>query len=250
MNNDGQPDLLVLMAQGDEGIYLFTNHNGRFTEKRLLRFPPVYGSTYFDLVDFNRDGHPDILYTCGDNADLSPVLKEFHGIYLFTNDGAMNFTQAYFFPLHGAYKALAEDYDQDGDLDIAAISFFPDYQRSPEESFVYLENQGKLRFRAASMHRSHPGPLDRDGLRRLGSGRRHRPCSRLIRWLSTRRRHHRFVRTMVKEQPVGGGAGKHDALALPQSVTEPPVRWRMYEGTQSPVIEIPTCKHWLMMKSV
>ena len=28
------------------------------------------------------------------------------------------------------------------DLDIAAISFFPDYDKSPEESFVLLENQG------------------------------------------------------------------------------------------------------------
>ena len=171
INNDGQPDLLVLMAQGDEGIYLFANQNGNFTEKRLLRFPPVYGSTYFDLVDFNGDGHLDILYTCGDNADLSPVLKEFHGIYLFTNDGAMNFTQAYFFPLHGAYKALTEDYDQDGDLDIAAISFFPDYEHSPEESFVYLENQGDLRFQAASFPEvtrgrwivMDSGDLDQDG---------------------------------------------------------------------------------------
>ena len=171
MNDDDQPDLLVLMAQGDEGIYLFTNHNGSFTEKRLLRFPPVYGSTYFDLVDFDQDGYLDILYTCGDNADLSPVLKEFHGIYLFRNDGAMNFTQQYFFPLHGAYKALAEDYDQDGDLDIAAISFFPDYERSPEESFVYLENQGALQFRAASFPEAtrgrwivmDSGDLDQDG---------------------------------------------------------------------------------------
>jgi hypothetical protein len=45
---------------------------------------------------------------------------------------------------------MARDFDGDGDLDIAAISFFPDYQKSPEESFVYLENQGNLRFTAST----------------------------------------------------------------------------------------------------
>ena len=36
---------------------------------------------------------------------------------------------------------MVEDYDLDGDLDIATISYFPDYSRTPEESFIYLENQ-------------------------------------------------------------------------------------------------------------
>ena len=56
------------------------------------------------------------------------------------------FTEAYFFPLNGAYKALSADFDGDGDLDIAAISFFADFDRSPEEVFVYLENNGDLNF--------------------------------------------------------------------------------------------------------
>src|SRR5258708_13061068 len=33
-----------------------------------------------------------------------------------------------------------------GRLDMAAISFFPDYEKSPEESFVFLENQGGMKF--------------------------------------------------------------------------------------------------------
>jgi len=59
-----------------------------------------------------------------------------------------NFKEAFFYPLNGAYKCIAADFDGDGDLDIAAISFFPDYDKSPEESFVFLENQGGLQFRA------------------------------------------------------------------------------------------------------
>jgi hypothetical protein len=149
-NHDGRPDLWVLFAQGDEGIYLFTNKgNGNFETKAILRFPSVYGSSYFEFNDFNQDGYLDIVYTCGDNADYSPVLKPYHGVYVFLNDKANGFHQRYFFPIDGCYKAMARDYDNDGDLDIATISFFPD-PRHPEENFVYLENEGNFNFRAYS----------------------------------------------------------------------------------------------------
>lgn len=141
-NHDGLPDIWALFAQGDEGIVLFTNEgNGRFSQQQILRFPPMYGSSYFELADFNKDGYPDIVYTCGDNGDVSPVLKPYHGVYIFMNDGKNHFTQRYFFPINGCYKAIARDFDGDGDLDLATISFFADYKRQPEEGFVYLENQ-------------------------------------------------------------------------------------------------------------
>lgn len=147
VNEDGFNDILVLMAQGDEGVFLYENRgNGTFTEKRLLSFLPLYGSQYIELADFNDDGFEDLLYVCGDNADQTPFLKSYHGIYIFLNDGKFNFEQSYFYQLNGAYKAMPRDYDLDGDLDIAVISFFPDYYSYPEESFVYLENKGDLEF--------------------------------------------------------------------------------------------------------
>lgn len=147
-NSDGFKDIIVLMAQGDEGIFLYENTgNGSFVEKRLLTFSPLNGSQYIELADFNQDGHDDIIYTCGDNADQTPILKDYHGIYIFLNDGYYGFGEpAFFYPLNGAYKAIPRDFDLDGDLDIAAISFFPDYAQYPEESFVYLENTGDLNF--------------------------------------------------------------------------------------------------------
>jgi len=147
-NKDGLPDIMVLFAQAEEGIYLFTNKgNGEFEKRDLLRFPPIYGSCYFELDDFNNDGYEDILYSCGDNADYSPaVLKNYHGLYIYLNDGNYNFKQAYFFPMYGCYKAVARDFDKDGDLDIAAISFFPDKKNHPQESFIYLENKGGFNF--------------------------------------------------------------------------------------------------------
>src|SRR5258708_23228878 len=59
--------------------------------------------------------------------------------------------------MNGAYKAMARDFDGDGDLDIAAISFFPDYGKAPAESFVYLENKGNLQFSASTFRESITG---------------------------------------------------------------------------------------------
>jgi hypothetical protein len=170
-NKDQLPDLWVLFSQGEEGVFVFTNKgNGQFEQKQVLRLPPSYGSTFFELVDFNNDGHEDIVYTCGDNADYSPVLKPYHGMYIFLNDGADRFTQHFFFPINGCYKALARDFDNDGDLDIAAISFFADYARQPGESFVYLDNRQGIfypsTFRDAIYGRwltMDAGDLDHDG---------------------------------------------------------------------------------------
>lgn len=146
MNRDGLPDILALITQGDEQIALFTNRgNLRFSYQVLLKFPSVYGSSYFDLCDFNRDGHPDIIYTNGDNADYSYTLKPYHGVRVFVNDGRNAFKESDFFAMHGASMAKARDYDGDGDLDVAAISFFPDFKKHPERGFIYLENrEGKL----------------------------------------------------------------------------------------------------------
>jgi hypothetical protein len=147
LDGDGHQDIIALIAQGDEGIFLYKNNgNSTFTEIRLLTFSPLFGSQYIELADFNDDGFEDIIYTCGDNADKTPILKSYHGIYIFLNDGNLSFSQAYFYQLNGAYKAMPRDYDLDGDLDIAAISFFPDYYSYPEEGFIYLENRGNFEF--------------------------------------------------------------------------------------------------------
>src|SRR4030095_9716633 len=55
------------------------------------------------------------------------------------------------------YKAIARDYDNDGDLDIAAISFFPDYEPQPEEGFVYLKNEGNFNFSPYSVPEAQSG---------------------------------------------------------------------------------------------
>jgi len=158
-NKDGLPDIWVLFAQAQEGVFLLMNKGGgNFNTQEILRFPPIYGSSYFEMVDLNNDGHKDILYTSGDNADLTPYLmKNYYGVYGYLNNGKNQFKQAFFFPINGCYKAIARDFDKDGDIDIAAISYFPDTKNQPQEGFVYLENNGKFNFKPYSIKEVNAG---------------------------------------------------------------------------------------------
>ena len=150
MNNDGRPDIVAITGQAWEGVYLFINEGGAFRQSALIEQHPVFGYSYFEMTDFDGDGDPDLLTTNGDNGESAAPPKPYHGLRIYLNDGG-RFTERWFFPLHGAYGARARDFDGDGDLDIAAISYFPDYATSPEESFVYLENKGNFDFQPASI---------------------------------------------------------------------------------------------------
>jgi hypothetical protein len=174
-DGDSRPDIAVVMAQAREGIWLFLNRGkGEFEERAIAQQHPAWGFTHLELADLNRDGKPDLLVTNGDNGDnvLFPnCVKPYHGLRIYLNSGKGEFHEAWFYPMYGAYRALARDFDLDGDLDIAAISFFPDYFGAVKESFVYLENQGDLRFAASTFVQSiagrwitmDAGDLDGDG---------------------------------------------------------------------------------------
>ena len=157
-NKDGWLDVAVVHGQNREGVHLhYNNGDGSFTASYALPIPPQYGSSSLEFYDFNADGHLDILTTSGDNGDYQAILKPYHGVRIYLNDGKNAFEEHYFFPMNGASKALAEDFDLDGDLDLAAISMFPDLDGRPEEGFVYLENDGKLNFKASTIARVKDG---------------------------------------------------------------------------------------------
>jgi len=147
MNNDGKQDLVALTSQGDETItILYQQENLEFRNDKVLRFQPVYGLSWFVLIDYDGDGDQDIITVNGDNADKSYVQKPYHGMRIHLNDGNNKFSEKYFYPLNGATRVVANDFDQDGDIDFGLISTFPDYANKPEFSFVYLENTNKDKF--------------------------------------------------------------------------------------------------------
>ena len=149
MTGDGAADIVALFAQGDERIALFENDGrGRFSKRPriLARFPPVYGSMHFSMHDFNGDGSLDILYVNGDNFDFSRVLKPYHGVRILENDGSNAFHERFFFPVHGAARGEAADFDKDGDLDILTTSNFADAGH-PERGIIFLESTAPYEFR-------------------------------------------------------------------------------------------------------
>jgi hypothetical protein len=147
LDHDGKLDIVALFCQGDERISVFYNKgNGDFDfEKILLKFSPVMGSSYFEMQDLNGDGELDLLVSNGDNWDYSSVAKPYHGFRIYENKGGGRFEESWFYPQYGAVKAMAADFDQDGDLDLATIAFYDELQ-DPEQQFLLFENQGNMTF--------------------------------------------------------------------------------------------------------
>lgn len=142
-DQDGDLDILVQMTQAKESILLFENQGGgKFREETLLAFQPAFGSSDFRLEDMNGDGFKDIVLVNGDNADQSQVLKFYHGVRIFENDGKGKFEEHWFYPMYGASGLEIGDFDQDGDQDLVVISFFPDPLQIPRQDLVYFENTG------------------------------------------------------------------------------------------------------------
>ena len=148
-NEDGWLDIVVLFGAGRESLSIFIN-NGDDTFSRNIVFEshPSFGYTGLKLRDMDRDGRMDLITLNGDNGDSDPynTLKRDQGIRIYLNKGGLQFEEAYFYPMYGAYGAEVEDFDLDGDLDIAAIAFFPDFYPENPENFVFLEQTDLLTF--------------------------------------------------------------------------------------------------------
>jgi hypothetical protein len=148
-NGDGLDDVVVLLSDAREGLYILENlGNEQFATHAVFETHPAYGHTYFEMHDFDGDGRQDFLVVNGDNVDSDPynTPKNYHGIRIYLARGEYAYEESYFYPMQGAFIAKAADFDADGDLDIAGISFYPDFRVEPWETFVYLENDGGLSF--------------------------------------------------------------------------------------------------------
>lgn len=174
MNKDGKKDIIVLASQGKEGIYiLYQEDNLRFRVEQVIQMGSEYGSSWFELIDYDGDEDLDLILANGDNADYSTFSKPYHGVRIFLNNGQNEFEEKWFYPIYGATRLMANDYDLDGDIDLAVISFFPDYDFVPKENFIFLENKNTTLFDFESSTFSEPlegrflvmeeGDVDKDG---------------------------------------------------------------------------------------
>ncbi len=145
-DGNGYPDIMLLVAQEHQELLLFLNQGkGQFEKKLLHKEPAGFGYNHFALADFNGDGKIDVVTSNGNNMEiLDAPLKPQHGIRILLNQGDLAWKEQYFFSLHGAIKAIPNDFDHDGDIDIAAIAFYPDWDQESPATFVYLRNDGAL----------------------------------------------------------------------------------------------------------
>ena len=170
-DGDQDLDILALFGQAREGVSLFINNRGSFQEHKLLEFDPLFGCSAFQMIDFDQDGDDDLVLANGDNGDYSDILKPYHGVRIYENDGKWNLKEKTFLPINGATGIQVADFDQDGDFDLFVHAFYPDFSNGGKTSLLYLENQGgyqfvKRKFELAGDGRwlvSDIGDLDQDG---------------------------------------------------------------------------------------
>ncbi len=151
-NGDHKPDIVCLISQQWEEIYYFENNgSGVFTRKRIWGSTNEdYGSSGISVCDLNRDGRPDVLYTNGDGFGPAalPGPRPWHGVQWLENEGNGNFRYHRIADLAGAYSPLGVDLNQDGAMDVVAVSAYSDWDRkSPNNpSLVLYLNDGNMHF--------------------------------------------------------------------------------------------------------
>jgi len=149
LNGDERLDFVTLFAQEHEEISAFINDGkGAFQERVLFKAAtPAFGSSGIQLVDLDRDGDVDILYTNGDNLDLPTITpRPYHGVQWLENKGNLNFVWRDIYRCYGAYCAAAGDLNNDGNLDIVVTTLFNDWNDPKRASLLWLENNGRQGF--------------------------------------------------------------------------------------------------------
>ncbi|REG92878.1 FG-GAP repeat domain-containing protein [Algoriphagus antarcticus] len=139
-DNDGLMDVIAGFGQALEGVFWFKNFgDGKFETIPLLEFHPLYRLSDLSVQDINQDGFEDLIVSNGDNADLSPILKPYHGIRIYYGDGSRELTEGWFYPMPGAMSIISADFDQDGFIEIAAVSYFPDFSQEERLDWLYFD---------------------------------------------------------------------------------------------------------------
>lgn len=149
-NGDGTPDIVGLVSQQWEEVYLFENDGAGHFSKKI-----IWGSTNEDyatsnltVCDLNRDGRPDVLFSNGDGfgPTTQPGPRPWHGVQWLENLGGGNFKFHRIGDLAGAYSPVAVDLDGDGATDVVAVSGFNNWNQPGAVSLVWFRNDGHEHF--------------------------------------------------------------------------------------------------------
>lgn len=183
IDTDGDLDIISLVSQEWEEVYCFTNNGtGQFTPNLLFGSSNEdYGSSGIALSDLDRDADVDILYTNGDAFDyIPPQGRPWHGVQWLENKGELDFEFHRICSFTGATNVRAADFDNDGDLDLVAVSAFNIWSDPESLSFIWLENDGNMNFirreivkKPTHLLTCEPGDFNNDGLMDVVTGGMH-----------------------------------------------------------------------------
>ena len=150
-DGDGDLDFAALVSQDEEQVWAFENTGGGKFERRSQRLFSTldfdFGAVGLSPVDLDQDGDLDLLLTAGDNFEIGYHYPQpNHGCLWLENRGGWDFATHRIVHFGGAYATSAGDLDGDGDLDLAAVSMFNDWDRPGAASVIWLENDGNQSF--------------------------------------------------------------------------------------------------------
>lgn len=194
-DQDGDLDIVSLISQEWEEIYVLANDgHGVFTPQRVFGAANEdFGSSWVSVVDLDRDGDVDILYSNGDAFDYAPPKgRNWNGVQWLENTGRLKFTYHRIADYPGASSPQAADVDGDNDLDIVVVSAYNDWVRPTAQSLVWFQNDGAMGFTMRDLANTPThlltlaiGDLNADGLPDLVTGGAHIswPYDRLSRFM-------------------------------------------------------------------
>ncbi len=171
---DGDLDIISLVSQEWEEIYCFINQGEGVFQPKLLfgSSNQDYGSSGISLSDLDQDGDEDILYSNGDAFDyIPPQGRPWHGVQWLENKGNEEFEFHRICSFTGATNVRAGDMDNDGDIDLMAVSAFNLWDDPASLSMIWLENDGSENFTLREITRDpthllccEAGDFNEDGL--------------------------------------------------------------------------------------